>query len=130
MEIVFLELNELLEIHEDQVHRYGGASGIRSMELLQSAAAMPTAGFGGQYFHKDLYEMAAAYLFHIANNHPFVDGNKRTAAAAANTFLLLNNLVFSVEERKYELLVRAVATGKADKHAIAAFFRIHTRQKK
>jgi death-on-curing protein len=80
---VFLNLAEVLEIHRDQIERYGGQPGIRDLDLLQSALAMPAAGFGDRYLHEDLLEMAAAYLFHIARNHPFVDGNKRTVAAAS-----------------------------------------------
>ena len=71
---VFLELAEVVLIHRDQVDRYGGAEGIRDLGLLQSALAMPASGAGGQYFHEDLFAMAAAYLFHIVRNHPFIDG--------------------------------------------------------
>jgi death-on-curing protein len=71
---VFLTLGEVIEIHHDQIERYGGDSGIRDLGLLQSAMAMPAAGFGGRYLHADLCEMAAAYLFHITQNYPFVDG--------------------------------------------------------
>jgi len=62
---IFLSLGEVLEIHRDQIERYGGSPGIRDLGLLQSALAMPAAGFGGRYLHTDLFEMAAAYLFHI-----------------------------------------------------------------
>ena len=66
----FLSLAEALEIHRDQIERYGGNTGIRDLGLLQSALAMPAAGFGERYLHTDLFEMAAAYLFHIVQNHP------------------------------------------------------------
>ncbi len=130
MEIGFLELNEVLEIHDDQIRRYGGSSGVRDMALLQSALAMPGAGFGDRYFHKDILEMSAAYLFHLAQNHPFVDGNKRTAAAAANVFLLLHGIVLTAEQKKFENLVRAVASGRLTKQDIADFFRKYSRKKK
>jgi death-on-curing protein len=71
---VFLTLGEVIEIHHDQIERYGGDSGIRDLGLLQSAMAIPAAGFGGRYLHADLCEMAAAYLFHFTQNYPFVDG--------------------------------------------------------
>lgn len=83
---VFLTLDEALDIHRDQIQRYGGSSGIRDLGLLQSALAQPQAAFAGQFLHADLIEMAAAYLFHITQNHPFVDGNKRTGTAAALVF--------------------------------------------
>ncbi len=96
------------------------------MGLLQSALAMPEAGSGGEYFHADLFEMAAAYLFHIASNHPFVDGNKRVAAMAAFTFLRLNGLTMgSASLVAFEKIVLAVASGKATKAAATAFFREH-----
>jgi len=81
-ETVFLCLEEVIEIHNDQIERYGGHPGIRDMELLKSAMAMPAAGSGENYLHTDIYEMAAAYLYHIVRNHPFTDGNKRASVVA------------------------------------------------
>jgi len=127
MSPVFLTLAEVLEIHRDQIERYGGTTGIRDLGLLQSSLAMPAAGFGRHHFHIDLFEMAAAYLFHITRNHPFVDGNKRTGAVAALVFLALNDIEVDAEEDTFEKVVLAVADGKWDKSAIAAFLRNHTR---
>jgi len=87
MEIRFLSLEDVLELHEMQLESYGGATGIRDLGLLESAVMMPQASFGGEYVHKNVFEMAAAYAFHIAENQPFVDGNKRTALASALVFL-------------------------------------------
>jgi len=122
---VFLNLAEVLEIHRDQLKRYGGNPAIRDLGLLQSALAMPAAGFGGSYLHNSLFEMAAAYLFHIVQNHPFVDGNKRTGAVASLVFLSLNNVEIDVDEEILEKTVRGVAQGKVDKQAIARFFKEH-----
>lgn len=94
-EILFLTLAEVIEIHSDQIKRYGGSQGIRDMNLLSSAIAMPQASFYGKFLHSDIYEMAAAYAFHICNNHPFIDGNKRTALASALVFLELNSINIS-----------------------------------
>ena len=90
MDPLFLTIDEIVAIHDDQVNRYGGSHGLRDEGLLLSAAAMPEMGFGGEYLHHDLFEMAAAYLFHIVMDHPFVDGNKRAGTAAARVFLRLN----------------------------------------
>ena len=90
--IVFLTLAEAVEIHFDQIKRYGGQCGIRDMGLLESSLAMPEAAFGGEFLHRSIFEMAAAYAFHICRNHPFVDGNKRTALACTLVFLELNGL--------------------------------------
>jgi len=121
--LLFLELGEILEIHRDQIERYGGSQGFRDMGLLQSALSMPGAGFGGRYLHHDIFEMAAAYLFHIVQNHPFVDGNKRTGAAAAVVFLLMNNIDINVDEKTFEQMVLSVAKGKSNKADVANFFR-------
>ena len=124
-EPLFLGLDEVVQIHRDQIGRYGGHPGIRDMELLQSAVAMPAAGYGENYLHADTFEMAAAYLFHIVRNHPFVDGNKRTGAVAALVFLMVNGIELHAGEASFEKMVRAVADGKIDKAGVTAFFRRH-----
>ncbi len=127
MSIEFLSLDDAIEIHRDQIERYGGSLGIRDVGLLQSALAMPQAGFGGEYLHADIYEMAAAYLFHLVNNHAFIDGNKRVGAVAAYVFLSLNGVDLEADEQEFEDLVLAVATGQIQKPAIAAFLRSNSR---
>ncbi len=124
---IFLSLAEVLEIHRDQSERYGGDPGIRDLGLLQSALAMPAAGFGGKYLHSDLIEMSAAYLFHIVQNHPFLDGNKRTGTVAAVVFLSLNGIELEADEAQLEKLVFYVAQGKAGKNTIADFLRKNSR---
>ena len=119
----FLDITEVLEIHQSRIDLYGGSHGVRDLGLLQSAIAQPSAGFGGQYLHADLFEMAAAYLFHIALNHPFVDGNKRTALAAALVFLEFNGVDFDSNEQEVEDITVLVAEGKLEKPQIADFFR-------
>jgi death-on-curing protein len=88
---------------------------------------MPQAGVGKQHFHADLFEMAAAYLFHIVRNHPFVDGNKRTSVAAALVFLEMNGIEIRASDEALVKTVLAVAEGKLQKGALAEFFRRHTR---
>jgi death-on-curing protein len=85
---VFLDVEDVLLIHEEQLAKYGGAEGLRDAGLLESAVAMPSATAGGELAHDDLFAMAAAYAFHIAQNQPFVDGNKRTGLLAAIVFQL------------------------------------------
>lgn len=125
---VFLSLAEVLGIHRDQLERYGGDAGIRDLGLLQSALAIPAAGFGGRYLHDDLFEMAAAYLLHISQNHPFADGNKRTGTVAALVFLSLNDIEIEVDEEAFERMVLSVAEGKTDRAAAAEFFRKNARR--
>ena len=83
----------MLAIHSEVLAAHGGGTGIRSRPLLESAIAAPQATFGGTSLLLDAIEMAAAYLFYICNNHPFVDGNKRTALAACLVFLRENGLL-------------------------------------
>lgn len=127
MSPLFLDLEEVLEIHEDQITRYGGTTAIRDLGLLQSALAMPHAGVGNQYLHADLFEMAAAYLFHIVRNHPFGDGNKRTGLAAALVFLEMNGIEIRASDEALVKTVLDVAAGKLQKGTLAEFFRRHTR---
>lgn len=123
MEPKFLSLTEVLEIHQDQLARYGGGSGIRDIELLKSALGMPAATYGGEFLHTDVYEMAAAYLFHLVKNHPFMDGNKRVGAVAALVFLLLNGYDFVASEDDFAEMVLSVARGEIDKAEVAVFIR-------
>ncbi|MFO0774631.1 MAG: type II toxin-antitoxin system death-on-curing family toxin [Nitrospiraceae bacterium] len=123
---VFLTIDEVLDVHQDQIERYGGAKGVRDNGLLESALAAPQSAFGGHYLHGDLFEMAATYLFHIVQNHPFVDGNKRTGTAVALTFLVLNGFVTNIPQSELVELVLDVAQGHSDKTAIAAFLRAHS----
>jgi death-on-curing protein len=119
----FLRLTDVVRIHIDQIEGYGGRAGIRDPGLLQSALAMPQASFGGEWLHRDLYEMAAAYAFHLCQNHPFVDGNKRTALACALVFLELNGVsIEDPEGRLYEALMD-IASGSMEKLGLADLLR-------
>lgn len=119
----FLGLQEVLEIHRDQVTRYGGTAGIRDLDLLKSALGMPGATFNGEFLHTDVYEMAAAYLFHLVKNHPLVDGNKRVGAVAALVFLTLNGHDFQAPEDDLAETVLAVARGEIGKSEVTLFLR-------
>jgi death-on-curing protein len=122
-EPIFLTLAEIIEIHADQIMRYGGGEGIRDIALLSSAVAMPYATISDQYLHDDLFLMAAAYAFHISQDHPFIDGNKRTALASALVFLELNGYSFSDPQGLlYDAMIN-VAVGKLDKSEFAKVLR-------
>jgi len=123
--IRFLGLDEVLSLHADQIARYGGASGVRDLGLLESAVATAEVSFGGAYLHATLPEMAAAYLYHLAQNLAFLDGNKRVAAAATFMFLFLNDLVLDCSEDALVDLTLAVAAGKATKAEAALFLSGH-----
>lgn len=94
--------------------------------MLQSAVAMPQAMFDGVLLHDNIYQMAAAYLFHIVKNHPFVDGNKRAGAAAAIAFMDINGIALRADQDDFADFVVAVAEGKHEKAAIADYLRRHS----
>lgn len=129
-EPVFLSLEDVLEIHRDQIQLYGGSHGVRDVGLLQSAVCMPLARFGGDFLHKDLFEMAAAYLFHLTMNHPFVDGNKRVGVAAALVFLDLNGIEIIADEAKFEKVILGMIAGKKTKEQIGRFLKRNSRRSK
>ena len=121
MKIRFLGLEENLALHADQIERYGGSAGMRDLGLLESAVAAPESSFGGGCLHGSLPEMAAAYLFHLAQNHAFVDGNKRIAAAAMIMFVYLNDHDLECDEDELVELTVGVATGTTTKAEVAVF---------
>jgi death-on-curing protein len=115
----FLSVEEVLALHADQLRLFGGSEGIRDRGVLESAVAMPAATFDGTYLHAGLFEMAAAYAFHIAEGQPFVDGNKRTALNAALVFLDLNGwVIVDPEMRLYDGMI-GFAIGTFDKTRFA-----------
>jgi death-on-curing protein len=119
----FLALAEVIEVHADQLRRYGGQTGVRDFGLLESALAQPEASFAGQWLHPSLFEMAAAYAYHLCQNHPFVDGNKRTALACALIFLELNGQGVTDPKGRLRDAMLEIATGTLDKPRFAQLLR-------
>jgi death-on-curing protein len=112
----------VLSIHARQIERFGGTPGVRDEGLLESALAQPQATFGGQFLHGTMSEQAAAYLYQIAMNHPFIDGNKRTAFAVMDTFLRLNGCALNLtDDGVYDLVMR-VARGTMTKEELSTEF--------
>lgn len=111
----FLTLQEVLALHQELIDSFGGSSGTRDMGLLESALAQPEATFAGQLLHPEIHEQAAAYLYHLAMNHPFVDGNKRTAFAVMDTFLRLNCYSLKLTDAQAYELVMAITQGEMSK---------------
>src|SRR5450755_2575989 len=119
---MFLSLDEVLEIHEQQIERYGGSPGIRDGGVLESAVATPQATFGGEFLHTSIPAMAAAYLFHLCQNHAFIDGNKRVGANAAVTFLFMNDWEPSFSQEELVEVVLSVASGELSKAELTEIF--------
>ena len=127
MAIDFLTPADVLQIHERLIRAHGGNARLRDEGLLLSAIAMPQAAFFGEYAHPDISEMAAAYLYHLVMNHPFVDGNKRTGAAAAIVFLAMNDIPFTADNNTLADFTFQLAQGKRCKAQTTEFIRSHTK---
>ncbi len=116
--IRFLLESIVMSIHDDQIRLYGGSYGVRDASALDAALHMPQAQFGGEFLHPTIFHMAAAYGFHLSQNHPFLDGNKRTAGMAMFTFLKLNGLEPIATEAEYYGTMMAVASGQMSKEQL------------
>jgi death-on-curing protein len=109
-------------IYEDQIRNYGGSYGVRDLSLLSSAIYMPQSSFDGKYLHKTIPEMAAAYAYHICQNHPLIDGNKRVALASALVFLDINGYDFTCTEDEIYRIMMAVANSEMSKPELTRNF--------
>lgn len=126
---VFLTKDQILHLHKNAIEDYGGSKGIRDNNLLESAISQPEASFGGVFLHKNIFQMAAAYFFHISQNQPFNDGNKRTGFLSMYVFLKING--YSLEtsnETVYPILI-AVAKGQKTKGSLAVFIENNSKRK-
>lgn len=117
----------VLAIHQRQVEKFGGLDGIRDEGLLDSALAQPQATFFEELLHPTISTQAAAYLYHLAKNHPFLDGNKRTAFATTIAFLRINGYELSMSEEAAYNMVMQVAQGEISKEELAQILEQHLR---
>ncbi|MCD2171800.1 type II toxin-antitoxin system death-on-curing family toxin [Rhizobium sp. C4] len=118
---VFLHRQIVERLHEMQIERFGGAYGLRDESVLESALARPLNK--AAYCCEDLMELAAAYLYGLAKNHAFIDGNKRIAIVAAAVFLMENGWEIDADEGQLYTLVLSVAAGEIDEEGATRFFR-------
>jgi len=122
-DIYFFTSEEVVEFHKELIRLYGGKYGIRDVGLLESAIHQPQISFGGKCICKDIYEMTAAYFYHIIKNHPFVDGNKRVAVMVSITFLRYNDVEIVLDQDQLYFLAIDVANSKISKQKISNFFK-------
>lgn len=128
MDINFLSLDEILAIHYDQIKRYGGSHGVRDFNLLISAASRPQATFGGFDLYPDVFAKAAALIHSLVLNHPFIDGNKRTAITATTRFLFINGYVVKMSKKELIDLPLKIESKKMDMESITAWLKKHSKE--
>lgn len=121
----FLLVDHVMAVHRRMISEFGGDPLLHDPGLLESAVVLPASKFDGKFLHGGIAAMAAAYLFHICNNHPFVDGNKRTALTSAEIFLLLNDHSLRATDDELEVLTMGVAAGSISKSEVVTFFQHH-----
>ena len=121
--IEYLTIEEVIELHDEMLKRYGGLPGIRDKNLLWSAIDAPKAAMFGQEMYPSFYEKAATYLYHLVCNHPFNDANKRTGFVVTLVFLEVNSAKQSFQKEDLENLVIEVAKGKETKERITKFLK-------
>jgi death on curing protein len=125
--IVFIPKEVILFSHDQLIQRYGGSTGIRDMKLLESALEQPKATFGGTYLHDTIFKMAAAYGYHLCNNHPFIDGNKRISLVAMDIFLQQNGYeIVATEKETYKVIMR-LSTGNLSKEQLTSWLLENTK---
>lgn len=122
---LYLDVAQLLDLHRDQLQRYGGLGGLRDRHALEAAAGRPAATFGGDDLYADVPAKAAALMHSLALNHPFNDGNKRVAAHAAILFALVNGYECEASPDELAKVTLAVASGSMPVEALAIWFRQH-----
>ncbi len=125
----YLTLRETLEIYQRVMQQSGGLIGIRDLGALESAVAQPRMTFGGEELYPTVVEKAAALGFSLIQNHPFVDGNKRTAHAAMETFLVLNGYEIGAPVDEQEKVILQIASGEMHRHTFVHWLDAHVEPK-
>lgn len=121
--ILYLSVEQILLLHQAQLEKFGGGSGLRDRGGLESAAARPAMTFGGEDLYPDVAAKTAALMHSLVMNHPFVDGNKRVGAVAAELFVLLNGWRLEATDAEFEQITLTAARGELEADALAIWFR-------
>jgi death-on-curing protein len=124
---LYLSVQQLLRLHEIQLRAFGGSAGLRDRGGLEAAAARPQMTFGGDDLYPDLAAKAAALMHSLVMNHPFVDGNKRVGAMAAELFLAANGHELEADDEALADLTLALARGEVPAEALAVWIRQRSR---
>ena len=122
----FIPKKVILYFHEQLIQIYGGSPGDRDESLLDSAIQQPKSSFDGNYLHNGIFEMASAYGFHLCKNHPFIDGNKRVALVAMDTFLQNNGYEISASEKETYKIIIELSAEKLSKSELTQWLKQNT----
>lgn len=121
----YVTLEQILVIHQDQIERYGGTSGIRTLSLLESAVLRPQSTFNGKELYTDIFEKAASLMHSLIRNHPFMDGNKRTGIVAGCVFLEINGVSLRISQEQLVTIAISIATKKMGIESITKCLKEH-----
>jgi death-on-curing protein len=124
----FLRIDEVIEIHDEAIRRYGGAAGMLDIGKLEAAVSQVEAAFGGEYLYDFPWQMATAYAYGIAKAHAFLDGNKRTAAGSMGVFLMLNGYDLVVEDDELVRSVLALTTNRMSREAFTIWLEMASKR--
>lgn len=128
MAIIYLTLEQVFLIHEDQLVRYGGSSGLRDLALLESAIFRPQSSFDGEDLYPTLFHKAAALMISLILNHAFLDGNKRTGVASMLVFLELNGYKLKISQKALVNTALGVESKKINIEKLAAWLKRHSKR--
>lgn len=127
MSVLYLSVEQIVAIHDILIQKFGGSLGLRDRGLLESASMQPMQSFGGEDLFPTLFDKAAAYAFFISENQPFIDGNKRTAASTAATFLDINGYEIDCPQGQIYEVMMQLANKKISREDLVEWFRQHSR---
>ena len=125
---IYLTLEQIIVIHEDQIVRYGGSSGLRDVSLLESAVFRSQSSFGGEDLYPTIFDKASALMHSLILNHPFIDGNKRTGTASMLVFLELNGYRLQVNQKALVSAALDMESKKINVEKLATWLKKHTKK--
>lgn len=125
---IYLTLEQIIIIHEDQIVRYGGSSGLRDVSLLESAVFRPQSSFGGEDLYPTVFNKASALIHSLVLNHPFIDGNKRTGTVSLLVFLEMNGYRLQVTQKALVNTVLEVESKKINIEKLSAWIKKYTKK--
>ncbi len=126
--MIIITFRQILILHELEITKHGGLSGIRDVGMLKSAIGRPFATFGGDDLYSDIYLKSGALVQSIVKNHPFLDGNKRTAFVSCSAFLKMNGFLLSITQKEIVKFMLQVANENLSVDEISSWLKKHSKK--